>query len=217
MTRKEFGMRGRRPRRPTPAFVLACIALFAAMGGTGYAAQHTSKPLSKSQINKLIASYFKSHKSKLVGPRGATGPAGANGANGTNGTNGDRGPQGPGAIPLSLSTTSTTPSAQQVGNAGPWSFTLTCPPGGPAAFTVHGPGNIGGTTVIGGSPATPYVGGMGPIGGGATTTVGTGGNALLDNQLQSGSSLYELKMLISAGNGGLFETCNVTGEAIPVS
>jgi len=207
-------MQGARPRRPTPAFVIACIALFAAMGGTGYAAQHTSKPLSKSQINKLIASYFKKHKSQFVGPRGATGPAGANG---TNGTNGDRGPQGPGAIKLSLSTTSATAGAQAVGTAGPWSFTLTCPPGGPAQFTVHGPGNVGGTTIIGGSPATSYVGGMGPIGGGATSAVGTGGNMALNDQLQSGSSLDNLNVLISAGNGGLFETCNVVGEAIPVS
>jgi hypothetical protein len=205
---------GARPRRPTPAFVLACIALFVAMGGTGYAAQQASKPLSKSQINKLIASYFKKHKGQLTGPRGATGPAGANG---TNGTNGQRGPQGPGAIPVTLSTTSAIAGAQSIATAGPWSFTVTCPPAGPLAFTVHGPGSIGGTTVIGGVPATTYVGGMGPINAGATTTLGTGGNAQLDNQLQSGSTQYTLKVLLSATNGGLFENCNVVGEAIPVS
>jgi hypothetical protein len=157
---------------------------------------------------------------QLTGPAGARGPQGAAGAPGTPGTPGETGhigAQGPGAIPISLSTTSALAGAQPAGTAGPWSFTLTCAPGGPATFTVHGPGSIGGTTVIGGSPATSYVGGMGPIGGGAASGVGNGGNMSLSDHLHSGSTLYELNVLISASNGGLFENCNVVGAAIPTS
>jgi hypothetical protein len=223
-----------RSRRPTPAFVIACIALFVALGGTGYAANRLtttqtprahaakkkSKALTKSQVNKLIAAYVTAHRAQLTGPAGARGPQGAAGAPGTPGTPGETGhigAQGPGAIPISLSTTSALAGAQPAGTAGPWSFTLTCAPGGPATFTVHGPGSIGGTTVIGGSPATSYVGGMGPIGGGAASGVGNGGNMSLSDHLHSGSTLYELNVLISASNGGLFENCNVVGAAIPTS
>jgi hypothetical protein len=35
--------------------------------------------------------------------------------------------------------------------------------------------------------------------------------------LQSGSTLYEVKMLMTAVNGGLFNSCSLVGDAIPVS
>lgn len=62
-----------RLRAPSPTTVIACIALFLAMGGSGYMAfAHDG------------ANAAKKKKAK----RGPPGPPGANGINGTNGTNG---------------------------------------------------------------------------------------------------------------------------------
>jgi hypothetical protein len=95
----------RKPGRPTPAFVLAAIALFVSLGGTGYAARtltagpshHAqsaatkSKTLTAAQVDKLIGSYIAKHHLSLRGPAGPAGPAGGTGP--TGGT----GPAGPGA------------------------------------------------------------------------------------------------------------------------
>jgi hypothetical protein len=35
--------------------------------------------------------------------------------------------------------------------------------------------------------------------------------------LQSGSTVYQVQYLMTAGNGGLFEDCSVVGDAIPIS
>jgi hypothetical protein len=212
---------GPRSRRPSPAFVVACIALFVAMGGTGYAAQHTSKPLSKSQINKLIGSYFKKHKSQLIGPRGATGPAGANGTNGTNGTNGDRGPQGPGAIHIDGTETGNT-SVSPVGTAGPWTVSLGCSASGfRATLAIDGPGTYWATKTIGAANA----GAGASYEGNGTVSTGSPGFALAaDGQqggesvvLESGATRIQLNLQVTADNGGLFEVCRVVGSAIPVS
>lgn len=153
------------------------------------------------------------------GPQGQKGEPGAPGAPGAKGDTGPTGPQGPGAVPISLNISSAQSGAQPAGAAGPWSFTLTCSPGGPASFTIHGPGNVGGTTSLatGGAKAETYVGGMGSIGGGATSAIGNGGQMSVADFLQSGSTLYQLNVLITATNGGLFEICDVVGDAVPVS
>jgi hypothetical protein len=72
-------------RPPSPATVIALIALFVALGGTGYAASHHSSATKKKKktaltvrkVNSLIRTYVSKHKQTLIGPRGATGPAGA--------------------------------------------------------------------------------------------------------------------------------------------
>jgi hypothetical protein len=73
-------------RPPSPAMVVALLALFVALGGTGYAASHHSAAAKKKKkssaltvrkVNSLIQTYFNAHKQALIGPRGATGPAGA--------------------------------------------------------------------------------------------------------------------------------------------
>ena len=92
-----------RLRFPSPATVIACLALFVALGGTGYAAlrspspAHSAaaaakkkkhKPITTSTVNRLIRRYFEKHKSDLVGatgPQGAQGLAGAPGATGAPG------------------------------------------------------------------------------------------------------------------------------------
>ncbi len=97
-------------RRPSPALVIAVIALFVAMGGTGYAALKLPKNSVGSRQIKTGAvgtSEVKNGSLRLkdfgkgqipAGARGATGPvgpAGPPGANGTNGTDGTTGPRGP--------------------------------------------------------------------------------------------------------------------------
>jgi hypothetical protein len=73
-------------RPPSPATVIALIALFVALGGTGYAATHHADAASKKKkrtaltvrkVNSLIKTYFNKNKHALIGPAGATGPAGA--------------------------------------------------------------------------------------------------------------------------------------------
>jgi Collagen triple helix repeat (20 copies) len=71
---------------PSPAMIVACVALFAALGGTGYAAGNL--------VHKATASAAKAKR----GPRGKRGPAGAQGpigAPGPKGATGAEGPQGP--------------------------------------------------------------------------------------------------------------------------
>jgi hypothetical protein len=93
----------RTPRRPSAALVISSLALFAAVGGTGYAAttvagshatarkghKKTTKALTSAQVNQLIASYFASHAASLHGA------AGANGSPGPQGLPGGAGPAGP--------------------------------------------------------------------------------------------------------------------------
>jgi hypothetical protein len=64
--------------------------------------------------------------------------------------------------------------------------------------------------------ATTYVGGPGPIGAASSAAIGSGGQLSQTEYLQSGSTLYEVKILMTASNGGLFEDCEVVGDAIPV-
>ena len=73
-------------RPPSPATVIALIALFVALGGTGYAATHHADAAAKKKkrtaltvrkVNSLIKTYFNKNKRTLIGPAGATGPAGA--------------------------------------------------------------------------------------------------------------------------------------------
>jgi hypothetical protein len=105
--------------RPSPAMVIACIALAIALGGTSYAAISLpagsvgTKQLKRNAVNSakvknrsLLAVDFKRGQLPRGAPgaRGATGATGAqgiqgapgqNGANGANGVNGATGPRGP--------------------------------------------------------------------------------------------------------------------------
>ncbi len=77
--------------RPSPALVIACLALFVALGGTGYAAlklpknsvkakQLAPKSVGSSEAYNLTAKDFKtSARAALRGPTGPRGPAGAAG------------------------------------------------------------------------------------------------------------------------------------------
>jgi hypothetical protein len=91
----------KRLRRPSPALVVALIALFVALGGTTYAA--TSLPensVGTAQIKNGAVTKEKIAKNTRAslrgsrGARGATGQPGANGIDGRNGSNGTNGANG---------------------------------------------------------------------------------------------------------------------------
>jgi hypothetical protein len=91
-----------RGRRPTPAMVIALVALFVAMGGTAVAARHYLIN-STSQINPKVLKKLKGNAGKgglpgLAGVPGVPGAPGKDGATGKEGVQGKEGPQGPGAM-----------------------------------------------------------------------------------------------------------------------
>jgi hypothetical protein len=95
----------RRLRRPSPALIVACLALFVALGGTGYAAMSLPRnsvgahQLRKGAVtgSKLSRSAIKMLQHKL-GKRGPRGPQGAPGLPGAAGAPGAQGAAGaPGA------------------------------------------------------------------------------------------------------------------------
>jgi hypothetical protein len=102
----------KRIRRPSPATVIACIALAVALGGTGYAA--TVLPpnsvgraqLRNNAVNSAKVANFSLRRGDfargqlprgLRGPVGPAGPVGAAGPAGPAGATGPTGPAGPGA------------------------------------------------------------------------------------------------------------------------
>ncbi len=90
--------------RPSPAFIVACLALLVALGGTGYAAvvlpagSVGTKQLKK---NAVVASKVKDYSLMRADfrtgqlPVGQRGPQGARGLPGTAGAQGPAGPAGP--------------------------------------------------------------------------------------------------------------------------
>jgi hypothetical protein len=224
-----------RRKRPalSPSFVLAAIALFVALGGSGYAAVQVtqskgpSKPLAKTksltknQVNTLISRFFNSHKSQLVGPQGPQGIQGVQGIQGNQGIQGIQGNQGPGATRLTGSAISGG-GAQQVGTAGPWTFTETCATSNPfSTLKITGPSS----STVTGSQSVAALGGGAATTKFFATTVGAGFSLTLTADatgaadtmwLQNGSALDKVELNVQASNGGLFESCSVIGDATPV-
>lgn len=89
--------------RPSSATIIACTALFFALGGTAIAAKHYLIT-STTQIKPSVLAKLKGHAGKQ-GPAGATGATGAQGASGGQGPAGPAGPQGlegPGGVLVSV-------------------------------------------------------------------------------------------------------------------
>jgi hypothetical protein len=85
-------------RRPSPALVISCLALFVALGGTALAA-HSYLITSKSQIAPKVLKALKGARGPagptgLTGATGTPGTAGTPGKNGTNGIDGKEGKEG---------------------------------------------------------------------------------------------------------------------------
>ena len=93
--------------RPSSATIIACLALFFALGGTAIAAKHYLIT-STSQIKPSVLTKLKGHPGKQgpAGPTGATGATGAQGVTGGQGpagAEGPQGPEGPGAVLVNVS------------------------------------------------------------------------------------------------------------------
>jgi hypothetical protein len=112
-------MAGRARRfTPSPAMGIAVVALFIALGGTGYAA---SQVLHSSRGSKTLA-MAAGKKSKSKGPRGPRGPAGARGPvgpRGPAGTPGLNGKNGAGGAAGAAGATGATGVTGNQGNPGP--------------------------------------------------------------------------------------------------
>lgn len=139
-------------RIPSPAMVVACTALFVALGGSGYAATQIAHPATKHKKSKApsqqalvgaaVAKYFGSHHGQFVGPvgpTGATGPAGSAGAKGANGERGETGqrgevgPAGAASQSVELAGPVETGSSSHVNLGGP-SVTVNVGPSGLVAY-----------------------------------------------------------------------------------
>jgi Collagen triple helix repeat (20 copies) len=228
--------------RPSPALLIALIALFVSLGGTGYAASQVTaggskakpaaKPVTKAQVNKLIAGYFTAHRAELEGAKGPAGAAGKNGDAGAKGDKGEKGekgergekgdtgdkgergevgPQGPGAISLVASAIGN--ETATVGTVGPWSITVTCNPSAPnSTVTIKGPGELSQSVTKNASTTATRV----AIGSGQTLQVNNGEHLAESGFLTSGSTTYQLNLQMTTENPGLFQSCPVVGDAIPV-
>jgi len=204
-------------KKPSPALVVSAVALFAALGGTGFAATHSHdsahkrKPkhaaLTPARVNKLIAAYLRAHP--RIGRQGAQGLAGGPGPTG---------PQGPGATRITGSQTGfLTPT--MIATVGPWQVLMAC--GSGVGVNIIGPGNYYETTVTGDSSghaaaqAEVHNGSMSPAGVTVNTQSTSTQQASQDVQLISGATMYEVRLqMTSTGLGG---TCTVSGSAIPVT
>jgi hypothetical protein len=102
-------MRERRLRRPSPAMVISIVALFVAMGGTGYAALKLpgnsvgSKQIKRSAVTSSkvkngslsVDDFSAASVAALKGAKGDKGDKGDPGATGEAGPAGEQGPVGP--------------------------------------------------------------------------------------------------------------------------
>jgi hypothetical protein len=139
-------------RFPSPAMVVALVALFTALGGTGYAASQiavsaakhgkSKTPSPQALVSAAVAKYFAAHHSMFVGPNGpagatgATGATGAMGAMGVEGPPGQRGEVGPAGLAsksASVAGPLTTGSSNRVNLGGP-SVTVNVGPSGLVAY-----------------------------------------------------------------------------------
>jgi hypothetical protein len=202
-------------KRPSPALAVSAVALFVALGGTGFAASHghgaahkhaASGALTPARVKKLIASYLHAHPHP--GPRGPQGAAGGPGLTG---------PQGPGAKQI-VSSVAGPRTPFPIATVGPWTVLLGC--GAGVSVNILGPGNYYDTTVAGApgisTPTTTHVtnGAMGDAG----VTANSGANTQLaaDVDLISGATMYELHLQMTATGSGE-GSCTVAGSAIPVN
>jgi hypothetical protein len=222
-------MRAITKHRPTPALVIAILALVTSLSGVGVAAARlpaqgvhashaaSSKPLTKTQIQKLIASYVKKHRASLRGPKGNTGKTGKTGKTGNTGNTGK---QGPGAIAFSSSDTSTLTQPVTLGTYGLWTVTLDCAPNPPnATVTVTGPGTYTETIFFSSSEGGMAVGNVYPtqeIGSGATASIDDDAQQTVTEILQSGSTVMAMTFDMATSSNGT-ELCPVHGYALPLS
>jgi hypothetical protein len=84
---------------PSPALVIALVALFVALGGTGYAASQVGGDHATTAAKKTKIKQGKRGPRGLRGPQGPRGPQGLAGPQGPEGARGATGPQGAAGSP----------------------------------------------------------------------------------------------------------------------
>ncbi len=216
-------------KKPSPALAVSAVALFAALGGTGFAASRgheaahahaASRALTPARVKKLIASYLHAHpQAGPRGPQGAAGAGGAAGAAGAAGGPGQTGPQGPGATQIGNSVVGPR-TLFPIATVGPWTVKMECTVG--VAVNIVGPGNYYYTSITGPpgiSTSTATHLNNGAMGEGGVTLNTSGANMQLsaDVQLTSGATMYELRLQMTETGSGFSNPCTVTGSAIPVA
>jgi hypothetical protein len=221
--------------------LVAYLALFAALGGTSYAAIKLPRnSVGKAQIRRnavtsakvrdrsLLARDFK--KGQLpAGPQGDTGPqgpAGQDGAPGAPGANGSQGPAGPGAIKLLRTTSGADGTTVTLATVNGFKITDTC------AVNQQG----GATNTVGFSSPDPltsvsYRVSSSTDGAAPVTAVGSGsatfsiaptapaGNhnqqVWLDIALLNGTKVASVSLFAHAIGSANGEICRVVGSATP--
>jgi hypothetical protein len=156
LNHEEVLMRRQPLRRPSPALVISLIALFVALGGTGYAATQVGRPaaslakrhhkkkhstqaclasasaLCPALLSAVDAEFAKQIQALNIhsGAPGPPGQPGNTGGQGNQGPQGNDGAQGPGAVTLNYTDTSPStsmmPPATTVGTVGPFTFQVNC-------------------------------------------------------------------------------------------
>ena len=141
-------------RRPSPAMVVACLALFVASTGTSIAAGHylitSTKQIKPSVLSKLKGARGPSGQSVTgltgpQGPKGDTGATGATGAQGAQGPKGDTGAAGHnGATQVAVYSVASTLAASSTSGA---TAEVSCPAGtvatgGGAGYNASGSGYL---------------------------------------------------------------------------
>lgn len=146
---------------PSPAMAIACLALFVALGGTGYAATHLASKKGRAAAHSSKSGRGPRGKRGPAGPEGPAGPAGAQGERGQAGAQGARGPQGPQGVPGGEVTATT--ALNQANHAVAVKLQRALPPAVEVATTGGGKKTVearcpAGSTITGGGFAVPSSG-----------------------------------------------------------
>ena len=200
-------------RRPSPALVVACIALVVALGGTGYAAiklPRGSVGTAQLKTGAVTSGKVRDGTLKLldVAPgqrallKGAAGPQGPQGAKGDTGAKGDRGPKGDKGDKGATGTTGAT------GPAGP------AGPPGLSGYTIVSKTVTSTTGVLSASVNCPS-GKRALGGGGGTATPGAGVTVRNSFPLPGGSGWLVVADAKSPGSGWSYEVDAVCATVAP--
>ncbi|HKN94938.1 MAG TPA: hypothetical protein VJU60_11445 [Thermoleophilaceae bacterium] len=232
-----------RPRRPSPAFVLSLIALFVALGGTGYAALKLPKnSVGTKQLKKNAVTGSKVKNGSLTGadikPGSITGssialsglgtvPAAANAAHAASADNAINAGHannadtvgGRTAITFSKLVATNTTTPQMVFSLGGLTVQLACNATGKPTLTgIHGvgPSLLRGTAVSVGSGTTTYGSSNGAAGHVETifTPTDERGTATFE-YAQTDGHVVSVNLYVDDTNTvGTFDGCSASGSAI---
>lgn len=141
-------IRRMRVRRPSPAIIVALVALFVALGGTGYAAStlviRSAGPQAKASDGGMWTQSGPRGNTGAqgkTGPRGRTGRRGKTGARGKTGPTGAQGPagaQGANGAPGAMGPAGTTGATGPIGPADYAEFYALMPADNPATVAAGG-------------------------------------------------------------------------------